>query len=341
MLTLMNIALKSRILPPRQRRTLSELTDDLDLTSGDRWAKTSAFWTMLVLSAIIASAGVMTDSTATVIGAMIIAPLATPIMGIALGIAKAVPRAIGPSVRYVVTGGLLVVAVGYVFPLFTPGTMQLLDNPQITGRTSPGLLDLVAAVATGLAGSVALARRDVAAVLPGVAIAISLVPPLAVVGICLGEGAPGLAFGAFVLFASNLVAMVLAGTLVFAVLGYGGEGARAEGGSRRKAYVTIGVALTIVAIPLLGNTIATYYIALLSERVEVAAEDWLDGVDGASVEDVAFTGPTVSITIQSPAGLPPTEPLMEALADVLPGGTEVLLDSTRGERSDLGPVQAR
>jgi uncharacterized hydrophobic protein (TIGR00271 family) len=334
----MPLALKTRILPPRQRRTLAELTDDLDLSSGDRWAKSSAFWTMLVLSAIIASAGIMTDSTATVIGAMIIAPLATPIMGIALGIAKAVPRAIGPSAVYVVTGGALVVAIGYLFPLIAPGTLVLLDNPQITGRTSPGLLDLVAAVATGLAGAVALARRDVAAVLPGVAIAISLVPPLAVVGICLGEGAPGLAFGASVLFMSNLIAMVLAGTLVFAVLGYGGEAERQTGVSRRKAYVAIGVLLFAVAVPLVGNTVANYYVALLTQRVAVATDEWLDTTPGASVEDVTFTGPTVSITVQSPAELPPTDDLMAALADILPGGTEVLLDSTRGERSDLGAV---
>jgi hypothetical protein len=124
------------------------------------------------------------------------------------------------------------------------------------------------------------------------------------------------------------------------VLGYGGEGARAEGVSRRKAYVSIGVALTVIAIPLLGNTIATYYVAVLTQRVATTTQAWLDDVDGASVEDVAFTGTTVSITIQSPDALPPTDSLMESLGKVLPGGTEVLLDSTRGERSDLGPVQA-
>ncbi len=85
------------------------------------------------------------------------------------------------------------------------------------------MLDLVGAVATGLAGAVALARRDVAAVLPGVAIAISLVPPLAVVGLCLGQGAGLLAVGALLLFLSNLLALVLAGTFVFAVLGYAGR----------------------------------------------------------------------------------------------------------------------
>ena len=76
------------LLPDSQRRTLGELTGDLDLSAGDAESKRSAFWIMLTLSALIASAGVLADSTATVIGAMIIAPLSTPIMGIALGVAK-------------------------------------------------------------------------------------------------------------------------------------------------------------------------------------------------------------------------------------------------------------
>src|SRR5687768_7151531 len=205
--------LRERLLPESQRRDLDELDDDLNLGSGDRRAKRSAFWTMLVLSAVIASAGVLADSTATVIGAMIIAPLSTPIMGIALSIA--VGRRNG-SGAYVVLGGAVVVAIGVVFSLAVPQDVSLLSNSQIASRTSPGLVDLVAAVATGFAGAIALSRRDVAAVLPGVAIAISLVPPLAVVGVCLGQGAPDLAAGALLLFVSNVLAMVAAGVLTFA-----------------------------------------------------------------------------------------------------------------------------
>ena len=98
--------LRHRLLPPHQRRTLEELSDDLEIGSGDALAKKSAFWTMLVLSAIIASAGVLGDSTATVIGAMIIAPLSTPIMGIALA---AVKRRSNGSVGFVFFGVLVVV----------------------------------------------------------------------------------------------------------------------------------------------------------------------------------------------------------------------------------------
>ncbi len=218
----MNIGLRDRVLPENQRRTLEELSDDLDLRSGDTRAKQSAFWTMLVLSGIIASAGILADSTATVIGAMIIAPLSTPIMGIALGVVK--QERIGAG-RFVILGALLVVLIGVIAAFVVPD-VDVHGNSQITSRTSPTMVDLIAAIATGLAGAVGLSRRDVAAVLPGVAIAISLVPPLAVVGICLGEGSISLAMGALVLFVSNLVSMVIAGTVLFAALGYSAEADR-------------------------------------------------------------------------------------------------------------------
>jgi uncharacterized hydrophobic protein (TIGR00271 family) len=336
----MSLGLKDRVLPDNQRRTLHELTDDLDLTAGDRTAKTSAFWTMLALSGVIASAGVLSDSTATVIGAMIIAPLSTPIMGIALGVAKATGSVVRRSAGYVVLGSILVVAIGVLFSLVVPGDVELLSNPQIAGRTSPGLLDLAAAVATGFAGAIALARKDVAAVLPGVAIAISLVPPLAVVGICVGERAFALAAGALFLFLSNLLALVLAGSLVFATLGYGAGGTSVGVVSRRKAYLTIGLLLAVVVIPLIANTVFTYVTAIITHRVEQVAEAWIAPVPGASVQSVDFTSSTVVIDVQTPGELPPTSDLLDDLRDQLPDGIPVVVTTNVGQRFELGSVGA-
>src|SRR3954469_25453090 len=123
-------ALRELLLPAVQRRTLAELTGELDLRSGDVRSKQTAFWTMLVLSAVIASAGILTDSTATVIGAMIIAPLSTPIMGIALAIAK---RERNGSLRFVAAGVVVVVCVGALFSLLLPADYDLLSNSQISG----------------------------------------------------------------------------------------------------------------------------------------------------------------------------------------------------------------
>ena len=109
---------------------------------------------------------------------------------------------------------VLVVLLGVVFAQVLANPASVLSNSQVLGRTSPTLMDLTAALATGLVGAVAITRRDVGDVLPGVAIAISLVPPLAVVGVCLGSGAGALAAGAFILFASNVIAMIITATVV-------------------------------------------------------------------------------------------------------------------------------
>ena len=159
----MNIGLRDRVLPENQRRTLEELSDDLDLRSGDARAKQSAFWTMLVLSGIIASAGILADSTATVIGAMIIAPLSTPIMGIALGVVKRERIRAG---RFVVLGARPRRADRGHRGVRGPD-VDVPRNSQITSRTSPTVVDLIAAIATGVAGRRRALRRDVAAVLPG------------------------------------------------------------------------------------------------------------------------------------------------------------------------------
>ena len=110
---------RDHVLPQTQRWNLAHLTDQLDLTDGDRGPKVSAFWTMLTFSGVIAVAGVV-----------------------------------------------LVVGIGLVASLALPSTTELLTNSWITGHTSPTLVNLIAAVATGLTGAVDLSRRDVSAVRP-------------------------------------------------------------------------------------------------------------------------------------------------------------------------------
>ncbi len=326
--------IRGMVLPEAQRRTLDELTGELDLRVGDTRSRQSAYWTMLTLSAIIASAGILAESTATVIGAMIIAPLSTPIMAGALAIAK---RERNGALIYVAGGIALVVGVGVLFSGTLPRSYDLLGNDQIAGRTSPGLLDMIAALATGLAGAVALARRDVAAVLPGVAIAISLVPPLAVIGVCLGEGDLELAFGAALLFASNVLALVLAGTLVFTMLGYASENVARQGGSQRRTYTILGALLGLVAVPLLANTVVTYALTVYETRAKQIAEEWVEDTPGAVVTDVQLHGTSVAIHVQAPDDLPPGEDLLEDLDGEIPPVIGIILRTTQGEQTELRP----
>ena len=157
---------------------------------------------------------------------MIVAPLGVPIIGTALGIAIADGRRLVASALTVFLGGVFVVAIGWLLAVVLPDIVPITRNSQVTSRTSANLIDLVTAIATGFAGAFGLARKDVSDVMPGVAIAISLVPPLAVVGITLQAGDPDGAFGAFELFASNMLAMIVAGSILFTVYGYANEARR-------------------------------------------------------------------------------------------------------------------
>ncbi|MFD9263971.1 hypothetical protein ACFVZQ_36840, partial [Streptomyces sp. NPDC059538] len=87
--------LRDRILPDHKRRSLEDLQEDLDLSSGDSRAKQSAFWTMLTLSSVIAACGILTDSTATVMGGGVEGARGPPLQGEARG-AGGAPPGTGP-----------------------------------------------------------------------------------------------------------------------------------------------------------------------------------------------------------------------------------------------------
>nr|WP_296764811.1 TIGR00341 family protein [Rhodococcus sp. (in: high G+C Gram-positive bacteria)] len=316
------------LIPDSQRRTFAELRDRLDLSAGDRSAKRSAFWVMLTMSALIAVAGVVSDSTATVIGAMIVAPLSTPILGVGLGITAGRGKLIAISLLHVFGGLVVVVLLGILFAQVLPSPASVLNNSQVLGRTSPALMDLVAAVSTGFVGAIAIARRDVGDVLPGVAIAISLVPPLAVVGVCLGSGALSLAAGALVLFASNVVAMIITATMVFVVAGYAVEVHGEAGHHRRHAYSLLAIALIVVAIPMVVNSLS----ALWAQQVNTLADDWLADTPNAEVTDVSWQGGTATISVLGPAALPPVDRLADSVDALIPWHTEVQVVHTYGSR---------
>jgi len=232
---------------------IDRMTDALFSDGDDRRRKLTKFWTLLPLAAVIASAGIVSDSTATVIGAMIVAPLMTPILGTAQAVVLADRRNLIRSVILVLTGALSVVLIGYVLGVFSPAPVLAATNPQVAGRVDPHLVDLIAALATGLVGAFALVRPDVSDTLPGVAIAISLVPPLAVVGLTLESGAPSQAAGALLLFGTNVAAIIAMGTAVF--LGYRIRGTAETSGYpvghlSRSTLAVVALLVVAVAIPL-------------------------------------------------------------------------------------------
>ena len=196
---------------------IQRMRDQLFFEGPEEGRRLSRFWILLVLAAVIAAAGVVADSTATVIGAMIVAPLMTPILGTMLAIVLADRLNLLRSITYVVAGAFLVIGIGFLVGVAVAVPVDAETNAQVAARVAPRIIDLVAALATGAVGAFALTRSDVSDTLPGVAIAISLVPPLAVVGLTLESGAPEQAAGALLLFVTNVSAILLSGVVVMAI----------------------------------------------------------------------------------------------------------------------------
>jgi uncharacterized hydrophobic protein (TIGR00271 family) len=219
--------------------------------------KFSKFWTLLLLAAIIASAGIVADSTATVIGAMIVAPLMTPILGMVLAITTRDGPNLLRSFVLVTSGALVVIAIAYLIGVSVPYDITGATSSQVAGRINPRLIDLIAALATGAVGSFAMVRSDVSDTLPGVAIAISLVPPLAVVGITLEAGAGDEAEGALLLFMTNVGAILLTGIIVMSLYRVGRTAGRAmtpnAKSHRLQLAIVIGFVIAI-AVPLAASS---------------------------------------------------------------------------------------
>ena len=300
---------------------IEQMRDQVFFDGPERRRRLSRYWLLLLLSAVIACAGVVSESTATVIGAMIIAPLMVPILGVVLSVVLAD----GPNLRrcllLLIAGAAAVVALSWLLGHLVPYPVIAATNSQVAARVTPRIVDLVAALATGSVGSVALTRPDVSDTLPGVAIAISLVPPLAVAGLTLESGSPGEFVGALLLFATNVVAILASGIVVLALYRVGrvSAGAPASAFRRPVAAVIIVVLLGAVLIPLWTNSDRVDKTTIRQSSVEAVAEAWANG-SGWSVNGVTTWGNQVLVDASGPSPAPDLAVLRQDLNAVgLPG----------------------
>ena len=292
----------------------------------DRPKQLIKFATLLVLSSAIATYGLLGDSVATVVGAMIIAPLMLPIMGLAFGISIGDQKAVVDSILIGLAGIAICIGTSYILAKVSTPTFDPEASSQIISRTHPRLVDLAAAIATGLAGAFATGRKDVSDTLPGVAIAISLVPPLSNAGILIAEGWYGLALGSLLLFMTNYFAIVLTGTLVFGLMGYpwasiAGKTLR----GRRKAIAIVLVMMVVVAVPLSLQSVQISREHASEGRAAEAVKAWLAGTDYKYVSATVEEG-AVSIVVVGRGDLPDSEDLRAELTGRL-HGLEVRLEA--------------
>jgi len=215
------------------------------------------YFIMIGLSAVIATYGLLQDSGAVIIGAMLVAPLFTPILALSLAIVRGDIRLLRLAVESALKGIALAIGISILLTALSP--LRGVTH-EVTARMHPNLFDLAVALASGVAGAYAVARKDVAAALPGVAIAAALVPPLSVIGIGLAIGEPGIAGGGSVLLITNLIAITLAGSVTLLLLGF-----RPTARAKREARLRLGLVISLVLFTMITISLGVVFVRSVQE----------------------------------------------------------------------------
>lgn len=324
-------------MPSIAEADLARMRRQLLFDGPERGRKLSRYWALLLLASVIATAGVVADSTATVIGAMIVAPLMTPILGTVLSIVCADLRNLGRSLLLTFAGAVAVVGVAWAFGYLVAVPIDADTSSQVAGRVHPRLADLVAALATGAVGSFALVRSDVSDTLPGVAIAISLVPPLAVVGLTLESGESGEATGALLLFLTNVTAILLSGFVVMGLYRVRSAAGRGPGSRRiesRLAVLVVVAAVVVLSVPLAAVSRQITADELNRDDVESVARNWAVAY-GWEVVQVETSEAGVLVRAIGPLPIPDARSLRTALDAERLQAVDVRLELSPAARVDL------
>ena len=252
---------------------------------------------LLILAGLIALFGLLENSAAVIIGAMLISPLMNPILAAALALL------LGDGKLGIRAAAVLAISIAGVIGItcLVALAVPLKEaTPQILARTTPNLLDLFIAFLSGLAGTLALRGGSVAmTILPGVAIAVAVVPPLSVVGYGLSTHQESIAGGAFLLFVTNIVAIVISALAVFRLIGFQPRREAEQGRWKLKYRVGIStLVLLLLSIPL--------FLTLRKAAIEVAIRSSVQRelksafkADEASVSDLSFTRAPNGLLIQA------------------------------------------
>jgi uncharacterized hydrophobic protein (TIGR00271 family) len=249
-----------------------------------------------VLATIIASYGLLENSAAVVIGAMLIAQLLGPIAGIALALVAGDARLLGRSLASEAGGVFLVLLVSFVLGKIHH---DLPLGSQVLSRTSPNILDLIIALAGGTAGAYATISPKLRSSMVGVAVATALVPPLSVCGLCLARGELSLAWGGFLLFFANFIAIQFAFSVVLGLYGLY-RTLPDERASRRKALgrQTVSVVLLVALAIVLGGSFTQNVASQREEAgIRAALQEGLKAYPGAQLADLEFDGGKQTLTV--------------------------------------------
>ncbi|VXD16701.1 conserved membrane hypothetical protein [Planktothrix serta PCC 8927] len=193
---------------------------------------------LVITACLIATFGLLSNSTAVIIGAMLVAPIMLPLRGLAFGILENDQELSRCGVISIVVGTIVALVLS-----ITLGKMVGIEDfgSEVLARTEPNLIDLgIAVVAGGLSGFTKV-EKGISDAVAGTAIAVALMPPLCVIGLTLSQGFYDLSYGATLLYLTNLIGIALACMIVFVLAGYSQL--------KREFAITLIVAF-VLAIPL-------------------------------------------------------------------------------------------
>lgn len=336
----------SQYIKPLDRKRRKEIIENIRMAASPGFD----YFFFVVLSGAIATLGLINDSPAVIIGAMVVAPLMSPILGVGLGSITADARLARDSVSALIRGALISVILAALLTLsniYLPFVPSLTEIPnEILSRTQPTPNDLIIALAGGLAAAYALSQPHLSAALPGVAIATALMPPLSVIGIGIALGRWDIAGGATLLFLTNAVTIAFAAILVFFIEGFSPRKVQDEGRLPRTLWVSALLTL-ILLIPL--TILGARFVAQAQENrlINNIVMTELANLDEAELVELQITrmdnGINLNLTIS--ANSPPTYSevvaLQEALVARLDQPVSLIMNYLKAERLDplIPPTQ--
>lgn len=242
------------------------------------------FFVMVFLSCVIATYGLLSNSVAVIIGAMLIAPLMYPILNGALSLTLSSNK----LMRHAIIAEFGGIAVAIICAIILTLLLPVSDvTNEILIRTKPTLLDLAIALASGFAGTVAICYRPSSAILPGVAIASALMPPLCVIGIGLAKHDFGIAGGATLLFLSNIIAINVAGIIVFELVGFGQKFVSLEDKNNPKniilkKFVYPTLSLILITVPLVYFMNKSFSNTNIENKINITLKEGITIIDTAN-----------------------------------------------------------
>lgn len=304
------------------------------------------YYCLLGIAAVVAGIALLIDSEATLIGASVVAPFMTPIIGMSLALLRGEVESLSRATLAVLIGALLGVIL-----CFALGRLSPMDEftALLLFQTQPTLIGLCVASLAGFAGALAMIDERVSPILPAVAIATALNPPIAAIGLCLAAEAYQGALAALQLFFANVLVTLAVSVVVFFVAGFASQG---EAGSRRGGAGQC--ALTLISLTLLATALTGHLFTLIDDLRANRLVDRVPDEQFAQLTDTALTrvevdstaqGGSVSAVVDTPQELEPkpakvqASPSMTLLQQAEPIAREAFADRDHIHIDDISLVE--